>query len=123
VTITVDIDTALRDLSADQMAHLGSVLTARAAERRRPISQAEAWEAYRAVDDIEGWTWSTEFVECGRIRKACEILIGGRGLYPEQVAAPMTVVAEFVIDFHPAVAKAAVAAGVADGMAYREGLA
>ena len=118
-----DFKTWSSGLTSDQLAHFGASFTAQAAERRRcQITEAEAWEAYLAVDDIEGWTWSG-FIECGRVRKACEILIGWRGHHPEQVAPAMLVVAEWVIDFHPAVARAAVEAGVADGMAYREGLA
>ncbi len=106
-------------LDADQLAHLAAALQARAAERRKVITDEEAWTAYNAVPQITGWHWRGN-QECGQIRKACEVLIGWQLLHPEQVIDAMTVVAEDVC-IHPLVAREAVAAGCRDGLAYREG--
>ena len=117
--ITVDPES----LSAEQLAQLGASFTARAAERRRQISVDEAWDTYNMVPDIPGWHWSG-FQECGQVRKMLEILVGWRGLHPEQVVSAATEVAlEVCAHWAGAtevIAKEAVAAGITDGMFYRE---
>ena len=94
-------------------------MTARAAERRRQLTVDEAWAAYNAAPLTPAWELSI-IPEVGRVRIATRILIGERRLHPEQVVDAMSAIAEEVC-IHPAIALEAVAAGIADGMAQREG--
>ena len=120
-TITpADIEGHLFGLSADSKAHIGSILLARAAEERRQLTVDEAWAAYNAAPLTPAWELSI-VPENGRIRIATRILIAERRLHPEQIVDSMTAIAEKVC-VHPLVAVEAVAAGIADGMAQREGV-
>ena len=117
--VTAQFEALVGDLGADELAQLGAVLTARAAERRRQLTVEEGWAAYNAAPLTPAWELSI-IPEVGRIRVATRILVGDRRLHPEQVVDAMSAVAEEVC-IHPAIAFEAVAVGIADGMETREG--
>ena len=125
MTAALDIERHVAALGADELAHLAASLRARAAERRKSVTVEEAWDVYNMVPDLPDWSW-LGFQECGRVRKALEILVGWRGFHPEQVVSAVTEVAlEVCAPWAGAVeviANEAVAAGIADGMFYREDL-
>jgi hypothetical protein len=106
-------------LGADELAHLGSLLSARARARRRTLTALEAWAAYRAAPLTAAWERSV-VPEVGRVRAAARILVARNRLHPEQIVDAMTEVAEAVC-CHPLVAAEAVAAGIADGRSLLEG--
>jgi hypothetical protein len=115
-TVTADdIEAIASDLDADQLAHLGAVFTARARERRVLLTEDEA---RAAIDHAPPTRHGVPFV--GEVRGATRILVE-RGWHPEQIVDSMTVVAE-QMSVHPLVAVEAVACGIADGMAIREGV-
>ena len=118
---TVDpttLEAQLAAMTADQLDHLAATSHARAVERRKVITVQEARSVFDIVPDIPGWTW-LGFEECGRIRKACEVLIAWQRLHPEQIVSPMTEVALKACSHWGAAAEAiareAVAAGICDG--------
>ncbi len=112
----VDLDT----LTGDQLAQLGALLTARAAERRRTITDAEARCAFDAAVLTPGWAQS-RLADVGRLRIATADLVTYRRHHPEQVEGPMVAVG-LGKGLHPRVAREAVAHGVADALAAREAL-
>jgi hypothetical protein len=97
---------------------LAASLQARAALRRIPITAEEARAAYDSAPLTPAWELSC-VPENGRVRIATRLFIE-RGYHPEQITPAMTDVALSVC-IHPQVASEAVAAGVVDGMALREG--
>jgi len=114
-----ELESFIGRLGADELAHLASTLQVRAAERRRPITVDQAWDAFRAAPLTSSWERSV-VPETGRVRAATRILIADRGRHPEQIVDAMTEVAE-VVCCHPLVAAEAVAAGIADGRSLLEG--
>jgi len=114
-TVTADeIEAIASDLDADQLAHLGAVFTARARERRVLLTEDEA---RAAIDHAPPTRHGVPFV--GEVRGAARILVE-RGWHPEQIVDSMTAIAEQLL--HPLIAVEAVACGIADGMAIREGI-
>lgn len=117
--VAAEFEAIVGHLGADELAHLAGVLQARAANRRRGLTIEEGWAAYNAAPLSSSWELSI-VPEVGRVRIATRVLVGERGMHPEQVVDAMTAIAEGVC-VHPAVAMEVVAAGIADGMETREG--
>jgi hypothetical protein len=117
-TLTADVEAIVGRLGADELAQLGAIFTARAAQRRRTLTMAEAWKAWESAPLTSGWERS-QLSDVGRVRIATRLLLE-RGLHPEQVVASMTEVALAVCP-HPLVAVEVVAVGLADGRYAREG--
>ena len=114
-----ELESIAGKLSADQLAHLGAVFTARAADRRSTLTIEEAWAAYESAPLTPAWRKS-QLRENGQIRIGTRILVE-RGWHPEQIVDSMTAIAEQVC-VHPLIAVEAVACGIADGMAIRGGI-
>jgi hypothetical protein len=114
-----EIEAIVRGLDAEQLAHLGATFTARANERRRTLTVEEAMTAFESAP-LTYWWQKSGLQENGRIRIGTCLLIE-RGWHPEQIVDSMTAVAE-QMSVHPLVAVEAVACGIADGMAIREGI-
>jgi hypothetical protein len=114
-TVTADeIESIAGGLDAGQLAHLGAVFTARARERRVLLTEDEA---RTAIDHAPPTRHGVPGV--GEVRGATRILVE-RGWHPEQIVDSMAAVAEQML--HPLIAIEAVACGIADGMAIREGI-
>jgi hypothetical protein len=117
--VTTPLDSIdLDNLSGEVLAQLGAVLTARAAERRRVISDDEARAAFDAASLTPAWSRS-RLADIGRLRIATHNLVTFRRQHPEQVERPLTELG-FGLGMHPAIAREAVAHGVADALAERE---
>ncbi|HEX3842655.1 MAG TPA: hypothetical protein VHU85_17825 [Acidimicrobiales bacterium] len=120
MTITPqEFESIVGNLGAEELAQLGAVFTARAAERRRALTIEEAQTAFDSAP-LTHWWQESRLRENGQVRIATRILIE-RGWHPEQIVDSMTAVAERVC-VHPLVAAEAVACGIADGMVIREGM-
>jgi|GEM_PF-3490223 len=116
-TITPDtIESIASQLDADQLAHVGASWVARAAERRKLLTEDEA---RATIDHAPPTRHGVPFV--GGVRGASRILVE-RGWHPEQITEAMTSVA-LQLGVHPLVAVEVVRVGCLDGLAIREGLA
>ena len=121
MNITPDtIEAVASQLDASQLAHIGAAWTARAAERRKTITEDDAHAAVKGALLTSAWKLS-QFADVGRVRIATANLVGYRGLHPEQVTDAMTNVAMELCP-HPLVAHEAVKMGCIDGTAIREGV-
>ena len=119
-TTTADLEAVVGPLSADQLAHLGAAFTARAAERRRMLTEDECRTAIKSAPLTPAWQRS-QLSDIGRVRIACCLLVAEHRLHPERFAELMTSVAEEIISLGHEVAVEAVGAGIADGMIEKEG--
>ena len=109
-----ELEAQLWHLGASEMDSLGVILRERARIRRVLLTEREA---RAATDSAPPTRHGVPFV--GAVRGATRILVE-RGWHPEQIVDSMTAVAEQLL--HPLIAVEAVACGIADGMAIREGI-
>jgi uncharacterized membrane-anchored protein len=120
MTLTAtELEAALDGLNADSLDHLGCVLRERAKLRRVFLTKDEARAAVLTAPLSPAWERS-QLSDVGRVRTAARLLVQ-RGYHPEQVVDSMTTVA-FEEVGHRGIAEEAVASGLADGMAAREGI-
>ena len=113
-----ELATALDQLDGEALDQLGATLRERARHRRMLLTEDEARTAIENAPLTPAWE-SSQLADVGRVRIATRLLVE-RGWHPEQVAPAMTSVAQLVVG-HPAVAMEAIAHGIADGLATREG--
>ena len=113
-----ELATALDQLDGEALDQLGATLRERARHRRVLLTEDEARTAIENAPLTPAWS-SSQLADVGRVRTATRLLVE-RGWHPEQVAVPMTTVAESVIG-HNLIAAESVAYGLADGMVTREG--
>lgn len=114
-----DFEARVGHLRAEDLAHLAAVLQARANERRVVLTVERCASAIAAAPLSTAWE-SSCLSDAGRTRAAVRLLVGDQRLHPEQVDLPMRAVA-LSLGLHPAVVDEAIACGVADGLAQREG--
>jgi hypothetical protein len=119
MTLTAEaLEAAIGQMDADQLAHLGATFSERARQRRVLLTEDEARAVVASAPVSPAWERS-QLGDVGRVRTATRLMIE-RGWHPEQIVSAMTAAAKQVIA-HSDIASEAVAAGIADGMATREG--